>query len=440
MKNSNYKRLHPNLFKVPIDKVRMGYYTDKYFTRFVEVLKKDKKDIDVVYQFFPRKDSIIVGIDEALAILKYGTGYYQDEKEAEDIFKQILKLEKSLQDAASRMDKQDLLDITSKKWDLRMKLNELWVDKWDEITIKALYDGDSAKNMEPILVIEGNPKYFGHLETLLLGVLSRATSTATSTKKVVEAANGKPIAFFSARFDHFWVQTTDGYAALKAGAFGVSTDANADYWGIESMGTIPHALIASYKGSTADAAVAFDKHIKPSVNRLVLVDWDNNCVETTFDVIKKFYEYVKGEKFIEGHTDPSEIIGTGKEKIWAVRFDTSGQLRDKLVTPRDKNSLGVNPELVWKARNIFDKNGLKDLKIMVSGGFNQEKIELFETLDVPVDLYGVGSSLLKDKVDFTADIVEVNNEHCAKIGRKKGDYSRLSEVPKEYWTVKKDDV
>ncbi|SDC18095.1 nicotinate phosphoribosyltransferase [Geotoga petraea] len=440
MKQSKYKRLHPNLFKVPIDKVRMGYYTDKYFTRFVEVLKKDKKDINVIYQFFPRKDSVIVGIDEALAILKYGTGYYKDEEKAENIFNQILKLEKNLQDAASRMDKEDLLNVTSKKWDLRMKLNELWVDKWNDINIKALYDGDRANNMEPVLVIEGNPKYFGHLETLLLGVLSRATSTATSTKKVVEAANGKPITFFSARFDHFWVQTTDGYAALKAGAFGVSTDANADYWGIESMGTIPHALIASYDGSTADAAIAFDKHIKPEINRLVLVDWDNDVVETTFDVIKNFYEYMKGEKFIEGHTDPSEIIGSGKGKIWGVRFDTSGQLRDKSVTPRDKNSLGVNPELVWKARKIFDKNGLKDLKIMVSGGFNEEKIKLFEMLDVPVDLYGVGSSLLKTKVDFTADIVEVNNKPCAKFGREKGDYSRLTKVPKEYWAVKKDDA
>lgn len=440
MRDTNFKRLHPNLFKVPIDKIRMGYYTDKYFTRFVEVLKKDKRDTDVLYQFFPRKDAVIVGIDEALAILKYGTGYYKDEEEAENIFKQILKLEKNLQDAASRMDKEDLLNITSKKWDLRMKLNDLWVDKWDEINIKALYDGEKVKNMEPIIAIEGNPKYFGHLETLLLGVLARATSTATSVNSVVEAANGKPIAFFSARFDHYWVQTTDGYAALKAGAFGVSTDANADYWGTESMGTIPHALIASYEGSTADASIAFDKHIKSSVNRLVLVDWDNDVVETTFDVVKKFYEYVKGEKFIEGHTDPSEIIGKGKNKIWAVRFDTSGKLRDKSVTPRDKNSLGVNPELVWKARQIFNKNGLKDLKIMVSGGFNKEKIELFETLDVPVDLYGVGSSLLKNKVDFTADIVEVNHKPCAKIGRHKGDYSRLHDVPKEYWTVKRNDI
>nr|WP_240739249.1 hypothetical protein [Marinitoga lauensis] len=116
-----------------------------------------------------------------------------------------------------------------------------------------------------------------------------------------------------------------------------------------------------------------------------------------------------------------------------VRFDTSGSLRDKSVVPKDKSSLGVNPELVWRARQIFDKYGLNDLKILVSGGFDAEKIKLFETLDVPVDSYGVGSKLLKEKIDFTADIVEVNGKHCAKVGRKKGDFSRLTTISKRYW-------
>ncbi|GAB6189660.1 hypothetical protein JCM30566_14010 [Marinitoga arctica] len=428
-----YKRLHPKIFKVPIDRIRMGYYSDKYFTRYVEVLKKDNKHVNVLYQYFPRKDAVIVGIDEALAILRFGTGYYRNEEKAKELFNEIINLEKALQNAAHKMDKEELLDITSKKWDLRMLLNDLWVDKWDEIEVKALYDGDEAKNMEPVLTIEGDPSYFGYLETVLLGVLARATSTATSVKKVVEVANGKPILFFSARFDHFWVQATDGYAALKAGAFGVSTDANADYWGVKSMGTIPHALIASYNGDTTEAAIAFDKHIDANVNRIVLVDWENDVIGTTLKLVARFYEYITGEKYKPGITDPSIIIGPGKNKIWGVRFDTSGSLRDKSVIPKDESSLGVNPELVWRARQIFDNNGLKDLKILVSGGFDEKKIELFEKLNVPVDSYGVGSKLLKEKIDFTADIVEVNGKHCAKVGREKGDLSRLSKVSKKYW-------
>lgn len=429
----NNKRLHPNIFKVPIDKIRMGYYTDKYFTRFVEVLKKDKKNDMVLYQYFPRKDSVIVGIDEALAILKYGTGYYENEEKANIIFNKILKIEKQIQDASNRMDKEELLNLTSEKWDYRMELNSMWVDKFNEIEIKALFDGDEANDMEPIMTIRGNPAFFGHLETILLGVLARATSTATSVKKVVKASNNKPILFFSARFDHFWVQTTDGYAALKAGAFGVSTDANADYWGVESLGTIPHALIACYDGDTSKACLAFDKHIKPSVNRMALVDWDNDVIGTTFKLIKDMYKsfYKKDFKLLK--TDVSDIIGEGRNKLWAVRFDTSGSLRDKSVVPRSINSLGVNPELVWRARNEFNKYGLNNLKIVVSGGFDHEKIKLFENLEVPVDVYGVGSKLLKEKIDFTADIVELNNKFCAKIGRSRGNYKRLKLVESKYW-------
>ncbi len=427
------KRLHPKVFKVPIDKIRNGYYSDIYFIRYVQVLKRANRAVRVLYQFFPRKDAVIVGIDEALAILRYGTGYYKDEEKARNLFEKMLEVEKKIQTCASEMDIKKVVEYTKEKWEIKLKLHDLWVDKWDEIEVKALYDGEEAKEREPIMTIEGDPRYFGYLETVLLGVIARATSTATAVRKVVKAARGKPVLFFSARFDHFWVQATDGYAALKAGAFGVSTDANADYWGVESMGTMPHALIAAYEGSTEDAAIAFDEHIEPHVNRIVLVDWDNDVIGTTFRVVKALYEHVMKKPFKLGITDPSPIIGPGKNKLWGVRFDTSGDLRDKSVVPKDESSLGVCPELVWRARQEFDRVGLKDLKIVVSGGFDEKKIELFEKLNVPADAYGVGSKLLREKVDITADVVEVNGKPCAKVGRYKIDNPRLKIVPKRYW-------
>jgi len=424
----NGKRLSPGVFKLPIDRLRAGYYSDKYFTRFVEVLKKSDYHPQVLYQFFPRGDACIVGLDEAVAILRTCTGYYKDENRANALFSQIMDIERKLQMATYEMDRETMEESFKEKWDIRDELNGLWIDKWNEIRVKALNDGDMAKNNEIIMTIEGDPTYFGYLETVLLGVVARASSTATAVRNVVNASRGKPILFFSARFDHYWVQATDGYAGLKSGAFGVSTDANADYWGVESLGTIPHALIASMRGNTGDAAEAFDEYIDPDVNRIVLVDWDNDCIGTSKEVIAQTYEKVTGKDFIEGVSDPSCVIGKGKNKIWAVRFDTSGSLRDKSVVPQDANSLGVCPELVWRAREAFDEMGAKELKIVVSGGFNAERIELFEKMEVPADLYGVGASLLKKKIDFTADIVEVDGTPCAKYGRGKCDHSRLEDV------------
>ncbi len=432
-------RIDPRVFKVPIDKMRAGYYSDKYFTRLVEVLKKAEKKSRVLYQLFPRRDATIVGIDEALAILRFGTGYYSNEGEAKRLFEGVLEIEKEVNHAAWEMDRRALVELTARKWDLKMKLNDLWVDKWPELEVRALYDGDEAKDMEPVMTIEGDPRYFSYLETILLGVIARASSTATAVKSVVKAARGKEILFFSARFDHFWTQATDGYAALKAGAFGVSTDANADYWGVESMGTIPHALIAVYNGDTAKAAMEFDRYIDGGVNRIILVDWDNDVIGTTVDCVARTYKAETGEDFVPGKTDPSAVIGPGKGKIWGVRFDTSGSLRDVSVAPKDASSLGVCPEMVWRARREFDRCGMKDLKIVVSGGFTAEKIDLFEKLNVPADVYGVGSSLLKNKLDFTADIVEVEGRPCAKVGRGKKEAPRLEKVASNYWNNDKEE-
>ena len=56
-------------------------------------------------------------------------------------------------------------------------------------------------------------------------------------------------------------------------------------------------------------------------------------------------------------------------------------------------------------RAALDENGFERVKIVVSGGFDAERIRAFEAKGVPVDSYGVGSSLIRGDNDFTADIV-----------------------------------
>lgn len=423
----NKTRLNPNVFKVPMDKIRTGYYSDKYFMRVSEILRKEQYNPHVLYQFFVRKPAVVVGIDEALAILKYCTGYYRDEKQSQRLYKELRKIQYQLYSMGPTEDEDTIIRFSANRTKIRRQLNDLWVDCRDQIQIKALYDGDTVEPWEPFLTIEGPQQYFAYLETVLLGVIARPTATATATAKVVKAARGKPILFFPARFDHYWVQATDGYAAMKAGAFGVSTDANADYWGAMGSGTIPHALIGAYQGSTNAACLAFDRQIDATVNRIALVDWDNDCIGTTLELVKAYYKEYYGEQ-TEDWTQWHKVIGPGKNKLWGVRFDTSGSLRDQSVVPQDRSSLGVCPELVYRARETFNRYGLEKLQILVSGGFDAERIEMYENLAVPVDSYGVGSSLFKEKIDVTADVVIVEGKPCAKVGRKAGNFDRLSEV------------
>jgi nicotinate phosphoribosyltransferase len=94
----------------------------------------------------------------------------------------------------------------------------------------------------------------------------------------------------------------------------------------------------------------------------------------------------------------------------------------------DFNPTGVNERLVEKVRNALDDAGRTDVRIVASGGFTVEKIRSFEEKGVPVDAYGVGSSLIRGSNDFTGDIVMTDGKPSAKFGRRYRENSRLELV------------
>ena len=89
---------------------------------------------------------------------------------------------------------------------------------------------------------------------------------------------------------------------------------------------------------------------------------------------------------------------------------------------------GVNPKLVHNVRDALDREGFGHVKIVVSGGFTVDKIRQFESEGVPVDGYGVGSSLFQGRFDFTADVVRVDGRAWAKVGRGVRPNPRLGRV------------
>jgi len=267
--------------------------------------------------------------------------------------------------------------------------------------VHALHDGDRIEPWETVMTIEGDYTLFAHLETVYLGVLTRRTLITTNTARVVEAATRTPIIFMPARHDHHRVQTGDGYAAYVAGAMigaeiGVTSDAQASWWGGRGVGTVPHALIASYGGNTVLAATKFAEWASEDMNIVVLVDFENDSVRTTLEVAR--------------------ALGP---RLWGVRLDTSGQLVDRSLWGEmgDFDPRGVNERLVRKVRDALDADGFERVRIVASGGFTVDKIEAFERKGVPVDAYGVGSSLIRGQNDFTGDIVMTDGRASAKVGR-----------------------
>jgi nicotinate phosphoribosyltransferase len=89
----------------------------------------------------------------------------------------------------------------------------------------------------------------------------------------------------------------------------------------------------------------------------------------------------------------------------------------------------VNEQLVRKVRDALDGAGFGHVRIVVSGGFTVEKIRDFEERGVPVDAYGVGSSLIRGANDFTADVVVTDGQPSGKSGRRLRENPRLEPVP-----------
>ena len=388
------KRLDSQRLRVD-PRIADGYYSDVYFNRTKEILEKDGAHPVVRMQYFQKHDGVcLAGIDEALGIMK------------------------------------EALD-----------------DRFDELEVYALHDGDVVDGLETVMLVEGDYSLFPHLETPMLGAMARRSNVATNVYKTVKEASrytDKPVLFFPARFDIYQAQAGDGYAydvALRAlgkngsgGGNGVSTPAQGEWWGSKGIGTIPHALEAAYGGDVVEAALKFADHIDPSVKRVVLVDYHNDCVGTTLDVADAMLSRYKDSGCDERY------------KLFGVRLDTSGTMVDRSLWEQmgTFKPTGVNEQLVTNVyaalkehaarygRGSIEHSFYDDVGLVVSGGFGPGKIHEFEEKGLPVMAYGVGSSLFKGNIDFTADIVSMYTGegwvHNAKTGRQYNPNDRLERV------------
>ena len=292
------KRIDPALFRLPLDEIKQGFYTDKYFERTREVLRTDAHSPRVLMQVTGKNAGYLSGVDEAIAILK------------------------------------------------------LAGEDWSGLTVTALYEGDEFEDWDTVMTIEGPYECFAHLETLYLGVLCRRTRICTNTRRLVEAARPKPVLFFGARQDYWGAQPGDGYAAYAGGASSVSTDAQASLFGGSGIGTVPHSLIAAYGGDTVRASKAFAAHV-PGVDLIALVDYENDCVRTSLEVARALEGRLWGvrldtsENLVERSVVP--LMGTFKptgvnpQLVWNVRnaLDAEGFGEVKIVVSGGLNAARV---------------------------------------------------------------------------------------------------
>ena len=275
---------------------------------------------------------------------------------------------------------------------------ERWIPGWDDLVVHALprgrphlpaRDGDDDRGA----TIRCSPTW--RPSTSARWPAAR-WSCATSRRWWRPPAASRSF-YFPARHDHWLVQTGDGYSAHVAGAIGVSTDAQASWWGGRGIGTVPHGLIAAYGGDTVRAARHFSKRFHADMNVTVLVDFENDSVRTR----------ARGRRGARGRA-----LGGAPGYLRAARRPLPVR-RDGAASRRPGSTRA------WSRRSAARSTGpaSRTSRSWPAGGFTADRIRAFEAASIPVDAYGVGSSLIRGQNDFTADVVLLDGQPCAKVGR-----------------------
>ena len=315
-------------FETP-DTILSGETADIYFARTVEILRREGLNPVATMEIFPSKAGVLCGMAEVKALLS-----------------RVLP-----------------------------RGGEVW----------ALSDGEPFERKEVVLRITAPYQSYGLYETTMLGILAHGSGWATAARECVAAAQGIPIISFGVRHVHPSVAGVMDYAAIVGGCTGCSSIAGAKIAGIEPSGTMPHSLILIL-GDTAQATVAFDKHMPPEVPRISLIDTFKDEVE-------------------EGVIVAQALGG----RLQGVRLDT----------PPERG--GVTADLVKEVRAHLDLAGFKGVSIFVSGGLDPERIRHYPENGAPVDAFGVGSYISSARpIDFTADLHEIEGKPIAKRGRLPG--------------------
>ena len=220
-------------------------------------------------------------------------------------------------------------------------------------------EGEMFFPNSPILVVESSFAEGVILETLVLSILNHDSAIAAAASRMTAAADGRPCIEMGSRRTHEWSAVAAARAAYIAG-FGTTSNLEAGRsYGVPTAGTAAHAFTLVHD----DEREAFQAQVDSlGKGTTLLVD--------TYDVTNAVNLAV-------------EIAGT---ELGAVRLDSG----DLLVQARE-------------VREQLDSLGATETKIVVTSDLDEYAISTLQA--GPVDVYGVGTSLVTGSGAPTAGMV-----------------------------------
>jgi nicotinate phosphoribosyltransferase len=234
--------------------------------------------------------------------------------------------------------------------------------------IDAIPEGTLVFADEPLIRVCGPIAQCQLLETVLLNIFNFQSLIATKAARVCQAAKGDPVIEFGLRRS----QGVDGgltaaRAAYIGGCAGTSNLQAGHQFGIPVSGTQAHSWIMFFENERE----AFEAYAKAMPNNCIfLVD--------TYDSIDGIRHAIEigSELRRQGH----EMIG--------VRLDS-----------------GDGVALSAKARQMLDKAGFANAKIVGSGDLDEYMITDLKQRGAKIDVWGVGTKLSTGQPDAALGVI-----------------------------------
>ena len=357
-------RLDPSIFRLPVDRIRQGYYSDQYFVYTKALLEAEDHHPRVLMQVFQKKESVLGGIDEAIAVLKLCSGH-----EGED---------------------------------------GVWIIGLGRPRGPRAREGDQIAPRETVMTIEGDYSLFAHLETVYLGSLARRSlimrnvlrgrRSGSRQANLLLPGPSRPLAGPDRRRLERARRRRDRRVDRRAGVLvGRAWDRHR-----------PARADRRLRGRHGQGGPGVRRPLPPRDER-----------HRAGRLGERFgADRARGRRRRSGRScgacawTPARTSSTARcSRRWA------GSSRSGSIPGWSRTSAARSTSA-----------GYPDVRIVASGGFTAERIREFEAAGIPVDAYGVGSSLIRGDNDFTADVVCVDGRPCAKVGRRYSPNPRLERV------------
>ncbi|MCS6875836.1 MAG: nicotinate phosphoribosyltransferase [Aquificaceae bacterium] len=259
----------------------------------------------------------------------------------------------------------------------------------------AIGEGRIVFQNEPLVQVEGTLPEVQIIETVTINAIQYSTLIASKSARCYLASRGKALIDFGLRRAHgFDAGVLGARASYIAGFVGTSNLMAGMKYGVPVFGTMAHSFVMIFE-EEEEAFRAFAKSFPDRV--LLLIDT---------------YDTIQGAK---------KAINLMKEgvKVVGVRIDSG-----------DVESLSK------QVRELFDREGYGEVKIVVSGGVDEMDIDLWLSKGAPIDIFGVGTRLLTSAdapyLDIAYKLVEYEGKPKMKLSPGKKTFPYKRQVVRHY--------